>query len=143
MGYFEAPRATDVADGIHQVTVVEADAFTGKDGAEYAKVTLRTEDGQTFDDFRSLTHPVSRQIAGENLALYGVDIDAVADFEDLALAMAELAGVTAEVGVEHNEKGYLNVKVHNTRPAGAVEEVPAEPVEPAPVPAPADDPPPF
>ena len=117
MGFFDDPETIDPDDGDYRVRVVEADAFTGKDGREWAKVTLQPfgVDG-TFDDFMGLSHPVGRRIAGEQLGVYGVDIDRVNSIEELASAMARLQGATAEVTVSH-DNGYVRVKVHSSTPA--------------------------
>jgi hypothetical protein len=117
MGFFDDPDTIDPDDGAYQVQVIEAAAFTGKDGREWAKVTLQPfgVDG-TFDDFMNLSHPGLRRAAGEQLAVYGVDIDRVNSVDELTAAMAKLQGATAEVTVSH-DNGYVRVKVHSSTPA--------------------------
>jgi Protein of unknown function (DUF669) len=124
MTYFDdaADDVFDPPDGVYTVTIAEGEAFETNDGREFCKLVLRGIEGpakgRTFDHFMTLSHPDAKRISGDALRLYGVDLAAVADLEDLSAHAAGLVGTEAEVGVSHNKKGYLNVKVYSATPAG-------------------------
>ena len=111
----------DPPDGNYTVQIVEAEAFESKDGREFVKVTLEVvggdHEGRRFEDFNGLVHEVGARTARENLSVYGLNVDEVKDFEDLAVRIGELVAGHAEVVVSHSSKGYLNVKATNGKPA--------------------------
>lgn len=118
MSYFERGEDFNPPDGVYAVTVYDASAFTSGDGREFAKTTLQIvggdHDGQRFDHLMGLTHPVGREISGEALAAYGLDLEQVDSHDDLRDLMPNLLDVKAEVVVTHSKQGWVNVKVVRT-----------------------------
>jgi len=105
----------------YKVRLYDASAFTSKAGDEYAKVTLEIIDGDLkgsrFEHFMGFKNEIAKQINGEALATYGVDLTKVNELSDLDDQLDELvkAGVTADVGVSYNDKGFMNVRVAGSR----------------------------
>lgn len=102
----------DPDDGAYAVTIAEARAFEARDGREFTKVVLRVDDGphagKRFADFNGLDHEVGARVARRNLSVYGLDVDAVGDFDDLAVMIGEVVGNRAEVTATHSGD-FLNV----------------------------------
>lgn len=142
----------DPPDGTYRVEVYAADAFQGNDGRQWAKLTLGVLEaigeldqdpvvGRQFVHFMNLNNDVGVRVARDALFVYGLDLERVGDFEDLAAQIVELIGVRAEVGVTHNN-GYVRIKVVSATDRGATD-VPAPPIDPPPPAAPDDDDIPF
>ena len=133
----------DPDDGNYTVQIVEADAFRSRDGREFSKLKLRVTDGEhdgrQFEDFNGYENEVGARIARANLSVYGLNVDEVEDFDDLAIRIGELVGNRAEVTVKHS-KGYLNVTAQRGFPSNGHSDVPADltDLEPAPAGTPDD-----
>jgi hypothetical protein len=85
-----------------------------------------------FEHFMGFGSAMQEQINGEALAAYGIDWTEIDSVKDLDMALGELVGTTAEIGVSWNDKGFLNINVHGSRPpaekaAQASETTPAAP----------------
>jgi hypothetical protein len=108
----------DPADGSYHVKVIDASAFSGRDGREWAKVVLQIigtdAAGRQFDHFMNLNNPTGLRIAKESLITYGLDDDGIDDLDDLSRAMFELIGTEADVTVGHKD-GFRNVNVQGSR----------------------------
>ena len=119
----------DPDDGPYTVQIVEADAFNSRDGREFSKVKLRVVEGEhagkQFEDFNGYENEVGARIARANLSVYGLNVDEVEDFEDLAIRIGELVGNRAEVTVKHC-KGFLNVTAQRGFPTNGQPDVPAD-----------------
>lgn len=152
MSYFDDTvdgEVFDPDDGAYVVKIEEGETFDTSDGREFCKLLLRVVEGpfkgRSFDHFMTLSHPDAKRISAEALKLYGVDLTAVEDLEDLEAHVERLVGVEAEVGVSHSRKGYLQVKVYSATPPGGETGPPVDTtdLEPAPVAEDDDDPIPF
>ena len=108
----------DPANGSYEVEIVDAGAFRGRDGREWAKVVLQiigTDDaGRRFDHFMNLNNPVGLRIARESLITYGLEGEGIEDLDDLGQAMFDLVGNHAWITVGHKD-GFRNVKVQGSR----------------------------
>ena len=96
MGYFSNSEEFEPDDGAYAVQIIDASAFAGQDGREWAKVVLQVVDGEhegkQFDHFMNLNNPFGLQISQEALVGYGLDVEEVENFGDLAGAMPALIG---------------------------------------------------
>ena len=99
-------------------TIVEASAFTGRDGRHWAKCVLTPaggpDVGRRFDHFMNLNNDVGMRIARESLVTYGLDPTSLdnpgADIETLHTAMQPLVGMVAHITVTHKD-GFRNIRV--------------------------------
>lgn len=110
--------------GQYKVKLDEASAFESKDGREFAKVILQITEGdfagERFQHFMGFANDIARQVNGEALAAYGVnmtEVNEVTDLDDQLDALVK-TGTTAEVGVSYKD-GWVNIKVHGSRTPGA------------------------
>jgi len=116
----EAQDDFDPPDGKYTVKIVDAGAFAGRDGREWAKVTLQiiggNDAGRRFDHFGPAGdhNEVGLRIMREALVLYGLDPDGIDDLDDLGRAMFELVGNQAEITVGHKD-GFKNIRVQSSR----------------------------
>lgn len=92
--------------GHHEAIVVEGDAFQSQAGDVYAKTVLRLvepsspDDGRTWDHLMGFKSPQQAAMSAGQLSLYGLtgeQLDELDDVDELAAAMAELAGVHVSV----------------------------------------------
>lgn len=118
--------------GQYKVRLGDASAFESKDGREFAKVILEITEGDLtgcrFQHFMGFGNEIARQINGEALAAYGVDmatVNEVTDLDDHLDALVK-AGVEADVGVSYKD-GYVQIKVHGSRRTGVSDIPVAEP----------------
>lgn len=121
--------------GHHTAVVVEGDAFESNAGDAYAKTTLRLvkpghpDDGKTWDHLMGFKSPQQASMSAEQLGLYGVPaatLDTLEEIDDLAAAMAELAGVEVKVSCKSRQSGdgvWTNVTGSRTN---GVADVPAD-----------------
>src|ERR1041384_1898946 len=109
----EPPRGT------YKVRLDEGEAFSGKDGREWAKVILEITEGEhqgsRFQHFMGFQPPGIAEMNGNACAAYGVnwtDVDTIKDLDDQLHAVVA-QGTTAEVTVSYKD-GYTNVNVHGS-----------------------------
>jgi hypothetical protein len=105
--------------GRYKVTIDGGSAFTSRAGDDYAKVVLAINEGPVegrFEHFMGFGSAMQEQINGEALAAYGINWTEIDSVKDLDMALGELVGTTAEIGVSWNDKGFLNINVHGSRP---------------------------
>jgi hypothetical protein len=115
MGFFDQPDEYDPDDGEYVVQVIDADAFEGNDGREWAKVTLEIREGaegvsESFVHLMNLNNDYGRRLAQESLLGYGLKVAEIGSFDDLKAAIPDLIGVKARVSVGH-KNGFRNTTV--------------------------------
>jgi hypothetical protein len=109
----------DPPNGSYNVKVIDASAFAGRDGREWAKAVLEIvggeHTGRQFDHFMNLNNDVGLRIAYEALALYGMNGGStIESLDDLSQAMFDLIGTNADVTVSHKD-GFRNTNVQGSR----------------------------
>ena len=109
----------DPADGSYHVKIVDTGAFSGRDGREWAKVTLQIIGGEAagrrFDHFGPAGdhNKIGLRIMRESLVTYGLDPDGIESLPDLDKAMFDLIGNEADITVGHKD-GFRNIKVQGS-----------------------------
>jgi hypothetical protein len=83
--------------------------------------------GARFEHAMFFNHPVGTEINKEALVSYGVDLNKIEEVEDLNLEIDRIMGTTAEVGVSYNDRGYIQIKVHGSRPPAGDTDIPSDP----------------
>lgn len=100
--------------GIYSIRIVNGDTFTSQDGRHFCKVRLRvtkgTHEGKEFEHFMAFSNAIGARISRTALVMYGVDGEAVRDFDELGDAVERLIGTQGEVNVKHKD-GYVNIDV--------------------------------
>lgn len=115
----EAQDDFDPPDGSLHVKIVDAGAFSGRDGREWAKVTLQiigtANAGRRFDHFGPAGdhNSVGLRIMREALVMYGLDPEGIEDLNDLGMAMFELIDNEADITVSHKD-GFRNIRVQGS-----------------------------
>lgn len=115
----EAQDDFDPPDGRLHVKIIDARARTGRDGREWAALTLQViggaHAGRRFDHFGPAGdhNPVGLRIMREALVMYGLEPDGIDDIEDLGMAMFELIDNEADITVSHKD-GFRNIKVQGS-----------------------------
>lgn len=114
--------------GTYKTRVVDASAFTSRDGREFCKVRLEVTEGhgagRAWDHIMGFSSAIAARISRGSLVMYGLDAEAITDFDELDVAMARLIGTKCEVAVKHKD-GYINTDV--LRSFTGESDVPAEP----------------
>lgn len=114
--------------GTYMVRVADASSFVSRAGNEFAKVHLEVTEGgfrgNSWDHLMGFGSAIAARISHGHLAMYGLDVAAITDFNELELAMPSLVGVKAEVAVKHNN-GFINTDVLRTFTGES--DVPADP----------------
>lgn len=116
-------------DGMYDVALVGADAFTSKAGKDVAKLEFRTVDGE--HEWTMLMGFASTKAAGFSKGTclkIGVNVDEVSSLDALGEALRGFVGGFYEVVVERNGD-FVNTYVNDGAPSPS--DVPAPEIEPA------------